>query len=48
MTEFYFHYFCHSFPSKEQVYFNFMVSIFSPSVYHEVMGPDAVILPSVL
>ena len=51
----------HSFPSKEQVSFNFMaevtihndfgapknsftVSIVSPSIYHEVMGLDAMIL----
>ena len=51
-----------NFPSKEEVFFNFMaavtivsdigatkikyatVSVVSPSIYHEVMGPDAMIL----
>ena len=52
---------CHSFPSKEQVSFNFMATVicadfgahvkeicqcfhFSPSICHEMMGSDAMIL----
>ena len=49
---------CHSFPSKEQVSFNFMAAVilelnkmkfvtastFSPSICHEVMESDAMIL----
>ena len=46
-------YVCHTFPSKEQVSFNFMAAVticsdfgaqenrVSPSICHEVMGPDA-------